>query len=53
MDSVQGLNLLFMPLKVSIEHNAVCFMVCSIITDDNRVPSEIVFLACANGIAST
>ena len=39
MDSVQALNLFFVPSKVSIEDNAAWIMVCCIITDNNRLPS--------------
>ena len=51
-DSFQASNLLVVPLKFSIEDNAVCTMVCSMITYNNRLALWIVPLACPNGITS-
>ena len=46
MDSAQASNLLFVPLKVSMDNSAACIMVCFIIMDESKLPSYIVPLAC-------
>ena len=46
MDSIQASNLLFIQSNISMDKSAACIMVCSIMTDDSKLPSLTVSLAC-------
>ena len=39
-------NLLFVPSNISMDAFAACIMLCFIMMDDNKLPSQTVPLAC-------
>ena len=38
LDFIQASNLLFVPLKISMDARAACIMVCSIMMDGSKLP---------------